>query len=84
MTSINQYRDRTIGEVQEHHIGEKLRVAGWIENIRDHGGVSFIDLSDSYAGPFKRADKGNLHYRGRPRGKAGRGDLQPQNTLRHH
>ena len=48
MTSINQYRDRTIGEVQEHHIGEKLRVAGWIENIRDHGGVSFIDLRDMY------------------------------------
>ena len=48
MTSINQYRDRTIGEVQEHHIGERLRVAGWIENIRDHGGVSFIDLRDMY------------------------------------
>lgn len=48
MTNRNKYRDMTIGDVQEHHIGERIRVAGWIENIRDHGGVSFIDLRDMY------------------------------------
>ncbi len=48
MTNRNQYRDMTIGDVHEHHIGERIRVAGWIENIRDHGGVSFIDLRDMY------------------------------------
>ena len=48
MTAKNGYRDITIGEINERHIGETLRVAGWIENIRDHGGVSFIDLRDMY------------------------------------
>lgn len=48
MTVKNCYRDITIKEISESHIGETLRVAGWIENIRDHGGVSFIDLRDMY------------------------------------
>lgn len=48
MTGKNEYRDRTIGEISESLIGETLRAAGWIENIRDHGGVSFLDLRDMY------------------------------------
>jgi len=35
-------------EIGEQHIGQTLQVAGWVENIRDHGGVSFIDLRDMY------------------------------------
>jgi len=42
------YRDLTIKEISESHIGQTLKVAGWVENIRDHGGVSFIDLRDMY------------------------------------
>ena len=42
------YRDLTIGEIGEQHIGQELQMAGWVENIRDHGGVSFIDLRDMY------------------------------------
>lgn len=45
----NIYRDVTMQQVSEADIGRQLRVAGWVENIRDHGGVSFIDLRDMYA-----------------------------------
>lgn len=38
------YRDLTMKEISEQQIGQTLQVAGWVENIRDHGGVSFIDL----------------------------------------
>ena len=48
MTIKNKYRDVTLQEIDERNIGSELRVAGWIENIRDHGGVSFVDLRDMY------------------------------------
>ena len=42
------YRDLTMKEISEQQIGQTLQAAGWVENIRDHGGVSFIDLRDMY------------------------------------
>lgn len=42
------YRDLTTKEIGEQHIDKVLQMAGWVENIRDHGGVSFIDLRDMY------------------------------------
>ena len=48
MTIKNIYRDVTLQQIGEDDIGKEIRVAGWIENIRDHGGVSFVDLRDMY------------------------------------
>ena len=48
MEMRNCYRDITVKEIGEEQIGRILRVAGWVENIRDHGGVSFIDLLYMY------------------------------------
>ena len=48
MTIENIYRNRTMNEITEGDVGKTLKVAGWVENIRDHGGVSFIDLRDMY------------------------------------
>ena len=44
----NKYRSRACGEVSESDIGKVIRVAGWVENIRDHGGIRFVDLRDQY------------------------------------
>ena len=43
-----QYRTVTLNEIGEDKIGQTVKLAGWIENIRDHGGVSFVDLRDMY------------------------------------
>ena len=48
MQTSNIYRDVTIDHISEQDVGKTLRAAGWVENIRDHGGVSFIDLRDMY------------------------------------
>lgn len=42
------YRTKTAVMIGEQIVGEQVTLAGWIENIRDHGGVSFIDLRDFY------------------------------------
>lgn len=42
------YRTKLLNKISENDIGSTIKIAGWVENIRDHGGVSFIDLRDMY------------------------------------
>ena len=42
------YRDVTFDKLSEADMGREIRVAAWVENIRDHGGISFVDLRDMY------------------------------------
>ena len=44
----NIYRTSTADKIGEGMVGEQVTLAGWVEIIRDHGGVSFIDLRDFY------------------------------------
>ena len=43
---VNKYRTHKCAELNEKLVGEKVRVAGFVENIRDHGGVIFVDIRD--------------------------------------
>ena len=42
------YRDLNCNELTKADLGKKVRLAGWIDTVRDHGGVLFVDLRDEY------------------------------------
>lgn len=43
---MEKYRSIYCGRIKEENISSSVKVAGWVENIRDHGGVVFVDLRD--------------------------------------
>ena len=44
----NIYRTYNCSEIREKNVGEEIKLAGWVDTIRDLGGVLFIDLRDQY------------------------------------
>ncbi len=43
---MNKYRTHLISSLTEKNVDEEIVISGWVENIRDHGGVLFLDLRD--------------------------------------
>jgi aspartyl-tRNA synthetase len=45
---MHAYRSHTCADLNISHVGEPVRLSGWVHRVRDHGGLLFIDLRDHY------------------------------------
>ncbi|MES2916302.1 MAG: aspartate--tRNA ligase [Pseudomonadota bacterium] len=45
---MHAYRSHTCAGLMKDHVGQTVRLSGWVHRVRDHGGVLFIDLRDHY------------------------------------
>ena len=45
---MHAYRSHTCADLKKHHVGQYVRLSGWVHRVRDHGGILFIDLRDHY------------------------------------
>jgi aspartyl-tRNA synthetase len=69
---MHAYRTHTCGELRLKQVGETVRLSGWVNRRRDHGGLLFIDLRDHYgvtqcvvepdAAAFSEADKARAEW----------------------
>ena len=45
---MNEYRTHNCGEIRKNDVGKKIKIAGWVQTVRDLGGLVFADIRDQY------------------------------------
>lgn len=45
---MNKFRTHNCGELRKANVGDKVKIAGWIQTTRDLGGLVFIDVRDQH------------------------------------
>lgn len=45
---MNEYRTHNCNELTLNNVGENVKIAGWVQTIRDLGGLVFVDVRDQY------------------------------------
>lgn len=59
---MNEYRTHNCGELRLENVGQKVKIAGWIQRIRNLGAMKFIDLRDQFGiTQIIIGEKSNLH-----------------------
>jgi aspartyl-tRNA synthetase len=60
---MHAYRSHTCADLRADHVGQTVRLSGWVHRVRDHGGILFIDLRDHYGVTQVLADPDSPAFR---------------------
>ncbi len=61
---MHAYRSHTCAALTKTHVGDNVRLSGWVHRVRDHGGVLFLDLRDHYGITQVIADSDSAAFAG--------------------
>jgi aspartyl-tRNA synthetase len=61
---MHVYRSHTCAALNKAHVGDTVRLSGWVHRVRDHGGVLFLDLRDHYGITQVIADSDSAAFAG--------------------
>jgi len=45
---MHAYRTHTCNDLRPAHVGQEVKLSGWVHRVRDHGQLAFLDLRDHY------------------------------------